>query len=138
MNQSQNTLMKLGLKPMILSIHMILAAGVAITTQSAIANTAPAIEYNVAAGTLTQALNQFALQSGVKVSVDSQKLAGLHSSGLQGKYLIAEGFAELLKNSPYQIQKIDDGYTIVEKIKTLPTQARDMGQLKPIDVYTQG
>ncbi|MFU8927329.1 TonB-dependent siderophore receptor [Acinetobacter puyangensis] len=138
MNQSQNTLMKLGLKPMILSIHMILAAGVAITTQSAIANTAPAIEYNVAAGTLTQALNQFALQSGVKVSVDSQKLAGLHSSGLQGKYSVSEGFAELLKNSPYQIQKIDDGYTIVEKIKTLPTQARDMGQLKTIDVNTNG
>lgn len=108
------------------------------TAQSAIANTAPAIEYNVAAGTLTQALNQFALQSGVKVSVDSQKLAGLYSPGLQGKYSVLDGFAKLLKNTPYQIQKIDQGYTIIEKIKIPSTQARDMGQLKTIDVNTNG
>lgn len=121
-------------KPIVLSIHLAFTGLLACATQYTLAETASiTMEYHIAQGSLTQALNQFALQSGVKLSVDSNHLSGIKSQGLQGHYSIEQGFQELLKDTQYQIVKIDHGYTLVEKNMSTP-QVRNMGQLKTIDV----
>ncbi|MFC4277203.1 TonB-dependent siderophore receptor [Achromobacter aloeverae] len=60
------------------------------------ASAPPAIRYDVASGSLDQALNAYARQSGVVLSADGNLTAGRHSDGLHGTYDIDGGFRALL------------------------------------------
>lgn len=53
-------------------------------------------EFHVTAGSLAQALNQLAQQSGVLLSNDPALTVGKQSSGLQGCYDVEQGFAYCL------------------------------------------
>ena len=52
--------------------------------------------YAIPAGPLDQALNRFASEAGILLSVDAQLTAGKRSPGLNGRYSVAEGFSLLL------------------------------------------
>lgn len=52
--------------------------------------------YAIPAGDLDQALNRFASESGILFSADAKLTAGKHSPGLQGRYSVDEGLAQLL------------------------------------------
>ncbi len=52
--------------------------------------------YSVTAGSLDDALNQFALQAEITLTFSPQLVAGKMSRGLQGDYSLASGLAELL------------------------------------------
>lgn len=70
-------------------------------------------DYRIAAGPLANALAQFAAQSGVLLSFDTQLLASRQSSGLQGRYSVDQGFAQLLNGSGYSlIATGNGGYTL--------------------------
>ncbi|WP_192985392.1 TonB-dependent receptor [Pseudomonas sp. EggHat1] len=52
--------------------------------------------YAIPAGPLDQALNRFASEAGILLSVDAQLTAGKRSPGLNGSYSVEEGFPLLL------------------------------------------
>ncbi|MBV7482993.1 TonB-dependent receptor [Bordetella sp. BOR01] len=60
-------------------------------------------EYALSAGRLSDVLAEFAAASGVQLIFDPNILAGLRSSGLQGRYGVREGFARLLAGSGYEL-----------------------------------
>ncbi|MEN5144237.1 TonB-dependent siderophore receptor [Pseudomonas juntendi] len=75
---------------------------------------ADAVSYSIPAGSLANALNQFASASGVTVSFSSEEIAGLRSEGLRGNYDLQQGFAQLLEGSGLQVQQVGDNrYSVV-------------------------
>ncbi|GAA5013530.1 TonB-dependent receptor [Acinetobacter puyangensis] len=126
------------LKPLVLSIHFALFTGTGLYSTQLLAAEQIAHYYQIPATTLAQALSQFALQSNVTISMNSDQLQNIKNQGLSGSYTLEQGFAEILKNTNFQIQKSGSGYVLVEKQKQHQPQARDMGQLKDIDVIASG
>lgn len=56
-------------------------------------------DYRIGAGPLGLALSQFATQANVRLSFPGTLVQGMQSSGLNGNYSVAEGFAALLSGS---------------------------------------
>lgn len=126
------------LKPLALSIHFALCTGAILYSSQALASGQEVQHYQIQPTTLRQALNAFALQSDVTISINSDQLNDLTSQGLSGQYTVDQGFAELLKNTDFQVQKSGNGYVLIKKPKIQQPQVRNMGQLKPIDVDATG
>lgn len=102
-------------RPMACAIHFACAAMVGLAApQAAWAQAAQGkLQYDIPAGSLGEALNRFAQQSGVSVAVDASKLQGLKTQGLRGSYGVEEGFNLLLQGSGYAIGKNAAGYVLV-------------------------
>lgn len=64
--------------------------------------------YQVLAGSLSDALTRFAGLSGVNLSVDPALVSGRNSTGLSGEYAVEEGFARLLQGSGLQLQPVGE------------------------------
>lgn len=113
------------LKPIVLSMQISLAGGTSMATMSTFANQVSIKNYNIGAGELANVLNQFAIQSGIAISTDDQRLNGLRSSGLNGAYTIEQGFQYLLQNTQLQVKRINSGYVLIEKgtVSTLSVPA---------------
>ena len=126
------------LKPLVLAIQISLCTSAVLSATQAIANTNTYQHYQIQPTTLRQALNAFALQTGINISMNSDQLQNIPSQGLSGQYTLEQGFAELLKNTDFQAQRSGDGFVLVEKPKMQQSQTRDMGQLKTIDVIANG
>ncbi len=71
------------------------------------------ITFNIPAGTLADALEQFSKQSGVNFSIDPAKIQGIMTFGLQGDYEIESGLTQLLSGSGLQAVPQADGYAIL-------------------------
>ena len=83
-----------------LSLPMLAALPVtAVQAQPASSEAAAARQYAIPAGSLSGALSRFAAEAGVQLSVDAQLTSGLASTGLNGAYTVADGFAALLAGS---------------------------------------
>ncbi|MFW1910442.1 TonB-dependent siderophore receptor [Acinetobacter ursingii] len=100
-------------KPLVLAIHM---ATLSIAALPVVTHAAPT-QVNIPAGNLAQVLNQYALEQGVNIIFDSRLFSGVRSQGIQGSYKVDNGFAELLKNTNYQIKQTSSGYRVEEKSK---------------------
>ena len=85
---------------------LVTGAAHAQTSQSA------AQQYDIAAGSLTQTLNQFAQRAGVVLSFDPALTAGKQSSGLKGSYSVQQGFNALLQGSGLELQPSGSGYSL--------------------------
>lgn len=83
-----------------------LAPGHALAAES---TSAASREYTIPAGSLSDALAQFAAASGVQLVFDPRMLDGLSSNGLQGSYSVHEGFERLLAGSGYQLVSTGNG-----------------------------
>ena len=81
-------------------------------SQSAHAQQEASAMVQIAAGPLSEAINQFAQQVGVAVVMDESRLSGLRTSGLQGRYDVEAGFRLLLQGSGYMARKTPEGYVI--------------------------
>ncbi|WP_043312184.1 TonB-dependent siderophore receptor [Pseudomonas sp. ML96] len=68
--------------------------------------------YAIPAGPLDQALNRFASESGILLSVDAQLTAGKNSSGLNGSYSVDEGLAQLLAGTGLQAVNAGGNYLL--------------------------
>jgi len=85
--------------------------------------------YNIPAGPLHDALNQFAQQSGIKLTFDPALLQRKMTFGLTGNFEIKSALDRLLDNSGLQVIQQADGYAITalpaasgaEPIVTLPS-----------------
>ncbi len=73
-------------------------------------------QYAIPAGGLDQALNRFASQAGVLLSVDANLTAGKRSPGLQGSYPVETALGRLLEGTGLQAERqVDGSYTLVPR-----------------------
>ncbi|MDP1951007.1 MAG: TonB-dependent siderophore receptor [Nitrosomonas sp.] len=75
--------------------------------------------YNISAGSLSNALNQFSKQSGISISFDSSELKELKTQGLEGNFDIQSGLNYLLIGSGLLAERSANGYLI----KKIPASA---------------
>jgi len=71
------------------------------------------IPFDIAAGPLAPALNRYAQQAGVAISVDANRIQGLTTNGLSGRYRVDDGFRVLLAGSGFTASRSADGYVLV-------------------------
>lgn len=99
------------LKPVAAAIRLGFCS-VALTTLAAFAHAAEVSElrqYQIPAGSLTEALSAFASASGSAFSFDAALTDGHRSPGLQGRYSVAQGFALLLQGTGLQVVAQSNG-----------------------------
>ncbi len=99
------------LKP--LAAAVALAAAFCALPGPAAAQAPAAASYSIPPGPLAEALNRFAQQSGAALVVDTARVRGLQSPGLQGRYGVEDGFAALLRGTGLALGKTDAGYVLV-------------------------
>lgn len=68
--------------------------------------------YNIPAGSLDQALNQFASASGILLSVDASLTQGKRTPGLQGSYGVGSGLERLLAGSGLVAVQAQGGWSL--------------------------
>jgi len=72
--------------------------------------------YNIAAGKLSVALNQFGQQAGILLSYTPELTDSLKSNGLSGQYSVLDGLQTLLRGSQLSvIQQSANSYRLVKK-----------------------
>lgn len=89
-------------------------AGLAQTDISPQANVSHRVD--IPAGSLSQALIAFANAAGVELSMDAGLLKGQRSAGLQGRYTVQAGFAELLGGHGLQAVRAANGSYALSRI----------------------
>lgn len=124
------------LKPLIFITHLALAGSLSVVMPS-LAHAQATRHYDIPAGPLDTALNRFALQAGVALVIDADKLKGLRSQGLHGSYAIDAGFAILLHDTGYGIARTASGYLLVELPKESGGGNRSETRLSPVIVVDQ-
>lgn len=96
--------------PLVTAIRFSLLPLLGLASFSALA----AMRYDIAAGDLDKALNQYAAASGIALASDASLTRGKHSSGLHGDYEIADGLQTLLAGSGLQIKSLGDNSWTLE------------------------
>lgn len=62
------------------------------------------ISFSIGAGSLENALLQFAQQAKVEIIINSQEMNGLKSQGIKGQLTLQEGLQQLVGENPVQVQ----------------------------------
>ena len=102
-----------------------LASLPALALQATPAHAQSQAAYEIAPGSLGNALTQFGVQAGVTISFDTQQTRNLTSEGLKGSYTVEEGLARLLANSGLAAQRQSNGgYVLVASTSDGPLQLR--------------
>jgi iron complex outermembrane receptor protein len=115
-------LARLGLRPLPrLTGHALAVATLGLSAAymaPAIAQDSVKRSYLIPAGNLDSALNRFAAQAGVSLSVDPALVSGRTTPGLQGNFAVDEGFARLLQGSGLQLQPVaEQSYTLTPAVE---------------------
>jgi Fe(3+) dicitrate transport protein len=77
-----------------------------------------AAQVDIAPGSLDKALNQYAAQSGITLSVDASLTRGKQSDGLHGDYDIETGLQHLLNGSGLQVKPLGNNSWTLEHAPT--------------------
>ncbi len=101
------------MRPNLFSASALLALQLVFAAPAATQTPGPAVTYDVPAGPLAEALSRFAQQSGVAISIDADRVRGLRSPGLAGRYGVDDGFAQLLRGSGYAASRTVSGYVLI-------------------------
>ncbi len=113
-----------------ITIGMTALPGVTWAATSQEAQASNTQEYNIAAGALDTALNQFARVADINLSYEATLLEKLSSVGLKGRYTVSSGLAALLSGSGLEaVPQTGRGYVLRKATvvsgeaqgKTLPT-----------------
>ncbi|MBD2809443.1 TonB-dependent receptor family protein [Xenorhabdus sp. Vera] len=121
--------------PLITAIRLSLLPLVGLASLSAFA-----AQYDIAAGDLDKALNQYAARSGITLSVDASLTRGKQSNGLHGDYDVETGLKALLAGSKLQLKSLGNNSWTLE---TTPISQEDklvvvgdwLGNARENDVY---
>lgn len=118
------------------AVTMLLPHSAHATTTIVASNTVPA--YSIAAGTLEDALNRFARQTGIKLSFDAAEIKGMTTPGLNGSFSIQDGLNRLLAGSGLQAMPQAGGYAVKKSpVLTTDTEsAANVAMLPSIKVTT--
>lgn len=82
-------------------------------------------DYAIAPGKLSDVLAQFAAAAGVPLSFDPKALDGVYSSGLQGRYTAASGFARLLTGSGFEAVDAGQQRYVLRRAASQPSDSPD-------------
>ncbi|GGJ95556.1 TonB-dependent siderophore receptor [Pseudomonas matsuisoli] len=97
--------------PQLLALSLLASAIVAYP----LASHAEGIDYQIQAGTLTQALKRFAAEAGITVLFAPELTQGLNAAGLQGEYTVEQGLAALLASSGLEAIRRGDGVYVLSR-----------------------
>lgn len=128
----------LSLSSLSLAILSACLAGALPAAQAQVRPAAAAMQHDIPASSLEQALNRFAAAAGVLLATDSTLVAGRTSPGLSGRFSTQAGFDALLGGSGLEAVRQPDGsYTLRRSAVGLPAaatssaSARSAGQALP-------
>ncbi len=102
------------------------------------------ISFNVSAGDLATALNQFGRQAGILLSFSPELTAAYKTSGLKGNYPINEGLQTLLRGTPLSVvQQSETSYRLTKSndksadlpVVTVTGQQTSFSAYDPIESY---
>lgn len=127
--------------PLVMAIRLSLLPVALLASGVAAAAVAPAAaRYDIPAGALDKALNQFAARSGITLSVDADLTRGKQSHGLQGDYSVDNGLDALLSGSGLQSKALGNNAWTVEKTpargeESLTVVGDWLGEARENDVF---
>jgi len=126
------------LRPLVLLTHIALTTSLTVALPT-LAYAQASHRYDVPAGPLDAALNRFAVQAGISLVIDAEKLKGLVSDGLKGNYAIDAGFTALLRNTGYGVARTASGYVLIALPKNTDSNLGSTreAQLAPVIVVDQ-
>jgi len=115
------------------------ALGVAAPPAFAQAGAGPARQaFSVPAGALGSALNIFAAEAGVELTVEASLLQGKNSAGLSGSYSVPEGFYELLRGHGLQAVREGNGSYTVRREAAHSAAAEAAATMPAVTVWGKG
>lgn len=115
------------------------ALGVAAPSAYAQAGAGPARQaFSVPAGALGSALNIFAAEAGVELTVEASLLQGKNSAGLSGSYSVPEGFYELLRGHGLQAVREGNGSYTVRREAAHSAAAEAAATMPAVTVWGKG
>lgn len=94
--------------------------------------------FSVPAGTLGLALNTFAAEAGVELTVEASLLQGKSSAGLSGSYSVPEGFYELLRGHCLQAVREGNGSYTVRREAAHSAAAEAAATMPAVTVWGKG
>ena len=110
-----------------------------VAAPSAFAQAAQARQaFSVPAGTLGLALNTFAAEAGIELTVEASLLQGKKSAGLSGSYSVPEGFNELLRGHSLQAVREGNGSYTVRREPAHSAAAEAAATLPAVTVWGKG
>jgi len=140
------------LSAMTLTTALLATAGVTLLSttpvlaaEQALAQSDKKITFNVSAGDLATALNQFGRQAGILLSFSPELTAAYKTSGLNGKYPINEGLQTLLRGTPLSVVKQSEtSYRLTQSndksadlpVVTVTGQQTSFSAYDPIESYS--
>ncbi|HCT8708798.1 TPA: TonB-dependent receptor family protein [Raoultella ornithinolytica] len=122
--------------PLVMAIRLSLLPLAGLVAVPALAAT----QFDIAAGDLDSALNQYAARSGITLSADAGLTRGKHSDGLHGRYELEEGLQTLLSGSGLQLKSLgNQAWTLepapVNTESTLTVIGDWLGDARENDVF---
>ncbi|WP_035824096.1 TonB-dependent receptor [Janthinobacterium sp. RA13] len=94
--------------------------------------------FSVPAGALGLALNTFAAEAGVELTVEASLLQGKSSAGLSGSYSVPEGFYELLRGHGLQAVREGNGSYTVRREAVHGAAAEAAATMPAVTVWGKG
>src|SRR5688500_5548273 len=85
-------------------------AAVAQTSEPSLAITQR--RYDIASGTLTEALQQFTRQSGAAIAIGDARIDGVATPGVRGNYTATEALAVLLSGTGFVARRDGERFTL--------------------------
>lgn len=94
-----------------LALRLALAAGAGLAPLPLLAQAVAeeARHYRIGAGPLDEALNQFASQAGLTLPYAPARVAGKHSAGLDGRFVVADALGHLLRGTGLRAERDAEG-----------------------------
>ncbi len=92
------------------------------------------LSFDIAAGPLSDVVNQFVRQAGVYLSANGQLVEGKKSKGLRGHYSIEEGFSRILSGTGLVVSKGEGGYYTLSIVSDEAQKEDDALQLRVLQV----
>ncbi len=89
--------------------------------------------HDIPAGPLDQALNRFAAEAGILLTIDASLTAGKQSPGLKGSASPAQGLQQLLQGTGLEAVQGDKGW----QLRRIPTPVSGETTLAPVTVSAQ-
>lgn len=87
--------------------------------------------YDIPAGPLDEALGRFGRAAGTLVAADPQITAGLRSAGLQGRFGVAQGLAQLLAGTGLEAARTaEGGYALRRMPAAIPGATRSLDEVR--------
>jgi len=109
-----------------------------------ISSTKQKVNFNVAAGQLTTALNQFGQQAGILLSYSPELASPYKTAGLRGEYSISMGLQKLLQGTSLSVVKqSENSYRLTQSneqsadlpVVTVTGEKSSLSPYTPIDSY---